>query len=163
MKFKKRLTWKLLVCLALGLALLAGGYGLLQEVQATTHAPDYAIVLPGDAPMAGRPAPYGQYIVTHNNLGITTTAQLGTVARTNGYAAHKVIMCDVGDYSLTANLYARLTSTGNIFTVSTGTVFPTSTRTISPFTEIAPWMSLQLTNWSTSASTSTCGIYVQTP
>jgi hypothetical protein len=156
--------------IALALCLLLTGVilgSLLQRVQASIDdASDYAIVFPGDqqdAPMAGRPAPYGQYIVTHNNLGITTTAQLGTVARTNGYAARKVIMCDVGDYSLTANLYARLTSTGNIFTVSTGTVFPTSTRTISPFTEIAPWMSLQLTNWSTSASTSTCGIYVQTP
>ena len=162
MKFSFR-TIALLTCLLLAGLALGALYGL-QQVQATTSAPDYAIVLPGDqdAPLAGRPAPYGQYIVTHNALSITTTQQFGTVARTNGYASLKAIMCDVGAYDVTADVYGRVTSTGEVYTMSTGTVLPANTNTISNFTQIAPWMSLRLTSEVT-GSTTTCGIYVQTP
>ena len=163
MKLKKQLLWKLLVCLVLSLALLAGGYGLLQEVQATISAPDYEIILDSaDAPLSGRPAPYGQLIVTHNGLSITTTEQLGTVARTNGYAPLKAIMCDAGAYAVTANLYARTTNDGGVYTITTGLSFPANTNTMITMTEISPWMSLGLTSEVT-GSTTTCGIYVQTP
>ena len=162
MKFRFR-PIVLLTCLLLAVLALGALYGL-QQVQATTRAPDYAIVLPGDqdAPLAGRPAPYGQLIVTHNALSITTTQQLGTVARTNGYDPLKAIMCDAGAYAVTGTLYARTTSTGEVYTIATGISFPANTNTIITRTEIAPWMSLGLTSEVT-GSTTTCGIYVQTP
>lgn len=169
MKLKKQRIWKLLVCLAFALALLAGGYGLFQEVQATTSAPDYAIVLPGDqdAPLAGRPAPYGQWIITHNSVaGITTTLNYGTVARTNGYDPVKRLICyNSGAYTATVNLYLRTSSSGDLYDleVPLTTVNP-ATRIVSDVTDIAPWMTVGIT--STNAVTGTtmlCGIYVQTP
>ncbi len=113
------------------------------------------------APEAQRAAPYGQYIVTHNNVNITSTAQTGVVARTSGYDYHKAILCDVGATDITGTLYARISSTGNVFTLAQTLVFPANTRTYSEQNYIAPWMTLSLTG--STGSTTTCGIWVQTP
>lgn len=155
---------KFSLALCIGLLALVGLFGgLLDPLEATTGIPGYDIVLGShDAPLAGRPAPYGQLIITHNGLSITTTEQLGTVAKTAGYGEFKAIMCDVGDYAVTANLYGRTTSTGALYTITTGLVFVTDTKTITTITQIAPWMSLGLTSEVT-GSTTTCGIFVQTP
>lgn len=173
--FKQRMTklTKLFMCVAFALALLAGAYGLLQEVQATTAMPDYAIVLPGDddlqvaAPLAGRAAPYGQWIITHNSVAdITTTMNYGTVARTNGYDAVKRVICyNSGSYSATLSIYLRTTSTGSLYPLdlSHDTILP-GVRQVTDITDIAPWMTIGIT--STNATTGTtmlCGIYVQTP
>lgn len=135
-----------------------------QPARATTGMPGYDIVLSEqNAPNPGRPAPYGQWIVTHNNTTISQTQDLGTVARTNGYDINKVIFCDNGAYQLTGNLYARTTSTGSVYTITTGLVFPANTRTYSTVTYIAPWMSLGLTTGAVTETTVTCGIFAQTP
>ena len=148
----------LITCLLLaGLALL----GTL--AQASTSEPDYGIVFSSDAPAAGRAAPYGQYIITHNGVSITSTEQLGTVARTNGYDPLKAIMCDTGAYPITVTLYARISSTGDLYTITEDLVaIPANTPYITTINEIAPWMSLGLTSEVT-GSTTTCGVYVQTP
>lgn len=173
MKLMKHRIVKLGMCLVFALALLAGVYGLFQEVQATTNTPDYAIVLPGDddlqvaAPLAGRAAPYGQWIITHNSVAdITTTMKYGTVARTNGYDVTKRIICyNSGAYSATLSVYLRTTSTGDLYPLdlSLDTILP-GVRQVTNVTDTAPWMTIGIT--STNATTGTtmlCGIYVQTP
>lgn len=148
----------------LALILVIGGalYGQ-QMALATTDAPDYAIVLPGqDAPLYGRAAPYGQYIVTHNSASITTTENLGTVARTNGYGDLKAIFCDTGTYEVSGNVHGRVTSSGGVYTISTGLTFAADTNTYITLTWLSPWTSLALTSEVTGSTTS-CGIYVQTP
>lgn len=159
-------TAKFSLALLIGLIALGGlAYALLLEdtAVATTSFPGYDIVLDAhDAPLGGRPAPYGQYIVTHSGVTITTTELLGMVARTAGYDGFKAIICDVGAYDVTVNVYGRVTSTGELYTITTGTVLPANTNTISNLTQIAPWMSLGLTS-DVTGSTTTCGIFVQTP
>lgn len=152
----------LVAALALsGLTLLLEG----PDVLATTSSPGYDIVLPGqDAPAPGRPAPYGQFIVTHNSVSITSTEKMGTVARTNGYDDFKVVFCDnSGSYDLTVHLYARVDSTGNVYTL-THPLFTVAAgaRDAISVTQNAPWMSLGLTSTVT-GTTATCGIYVSTP
>lgn len=167
MKFNSRKQLAITVAvgaLALIMSLVVLNHlNLTSDPLASTSMPGYDIVLPGqDAPLAGRPAPYGQFIVTHNGVSITTTEKLGTVARTNGYGDLKAIMCDAGAYNVTGNLYGRTTSTGEVYTLTTGLSFPANTNTAITLTQIAPWMSLGLTSEVT-GSTTTCGIYVQTP
>lgn len=152
----------LITCLLLGVLALAA---LAQA--STSSEPDYAILFPSDAPAAGRAAPYGQWIITHNSVaGITTTLNYGTVARTNGYDPVKRLICyNSGAYTATVNLYLRTTSTGDLYDldVPLTTVNP-ATRIVSDITGIAPWMTIGIT--STNAVTGTtmlCGIYVQTP
>jgi hypothetical protein len=165
----KHRTLKLAVCLVIAVVLLTAAYNLRHHVQATTNAPDYRILLPGDpsAPMAARAAPYGQWIVTHNSVsGITTTENYGTVARTNGYDATKRLICyNSGDYTATVNLYLRTTSTGNRYNldVPLDTVNP-STRKVIDISDVAPWMTVGITSTdATTGTTMLCGIYVQTP
>ena len=156
---------KVMIMITIAVIALGGlAYALLEDTAvATTSFPGYDIVLEGeDAPLGGRPAPYGQYIVTHNSVNITTTEQFGTVARTAGYDGFKAIMCDVGAYDVTVDVLGRVTSTGDTYTITTGTVLPANTNTISNLTQIAPWMSLRLTS-DVTGSTTTCGIFVQTP
>ena len=161
----KRLNLVLTFVLA---AFALAGLGLLLEgsnVLATTSFPGYDMVLPGqDAPALGRPAPYGQFIVTHNGATITSTESLGTVARTNGYDFNKVVFCNnSGSYDITAKLYARLSSTGNVYTITSSlATFAAGTRKAISITQNAPWMSLGLTSEVT-GTTATCGIYVSTP
>lgn len=144
-------------------ALLVGVTYTLAHVDATTTDENYSILVDGaDAPVAGRAAPYGQFIVTHNSQSITETQRLGTVARTNGYDPLKALMCDTGTYHLTATLYARTTSTGSIYTLTEQIIFPAGRPSVFTVTQIAPWMSLGLQSVP-AGSTSTCGIYVQTP
>lgn len=154
---------KLALSLVIAALAIAGlGYSL---GHATTADQDYSIVLEGpNAPAAQRAAPYGQWIITHNGVSITSTQNLGTVARTNGYDPFKAIICETGTYVVTGTLYARTTSTGNLYTITTNIVFPANTRTITTTQgqQISPWMSLGLTSMVTGSST-TCGIYVQTP
>lgn len=172
-KFMKHRMVKLLTCLAFTCALLAAGYGLLQEAQATTNIPDYAIVLPGDddlqvaAPLAGRAAPYGQWIITHNSVAnITTTIHYGTVARTNGYDPTKRIICyNSGAYTATLILYLRTTSTGSVYELDNPltTVNPAARKVID-ITDPAPWMTIGITSTNdVTGTTMLCGIYVQTP
>ena len=154
---------ELSLVLMVSLLVLGGLVGLLaQGAWAAPAAPEYGVVGLEDVPAYGRSAPYGQWLVTHNGVSITTTENLGTVARTNGYDKLKAIMCNVGAYDVTANLYARTSSTGDVYAITTGLSFPANTNTIITVTEIAPWMSLGLTSEVT-GSTTTCGIYVQTP
>jgi len=155
-------TITLVLCILVGIFLGS----ILQVALATTGAPDYDVVLPGqDAPAAtGRPAPYGQFIITHNGATITSTESLGTVARTNGYAFDKVIFCqNSGSYDITAKLYARIMSDGDVYTLTTSLpTFTAGTRKAISITQSAPWMSLGLTSQVT-GTTATCGIYVWTP
>lgn len=162
-KFMKLILIVTMTVLALG----GVGYGLLtNEAAATTSAPDYDIVFsPQDAPLAGRAAPYGQFIVTHNGVSITSTQALGTVARTNGYDKFKTIFCDVGVYTVTAQLFGRTTSTGGVYTITNAAwTFIPNTRSITTtnMEHTSPWMSLGLTSEVT-GSTTTCGLYVFTP
>lgn len=158
---------KLILAVFIGLLAVGGlAWGLLNPAEATTGSPNYDIVLPGqqDAPLLqyGRPAPYGQFIVTHNSVTFSATQNCGTVARTNGYAPSKAIFCDVGAEMITATLWGRITSTGGGYTLSIDTEFPEATNTYSSFTDIAPWMSLCVTGTYTTC-VGTCGIFVQTP
>jgi len=151
----------LITCLLLAVLALAA------LAQASTSEPDYGIVLPLDAPLAGRPAPYGQWIITHNSVaGITTTLNYGTVARTNGYDPVKRLICyNSGAYTATINLYLRTTSTGDLYDLDVPftTVNP-ATRIVSDITDIAPWMTVGITSTdATTGTTMLCGIYVQTP
>ena len=163
---------KLLMFLAIAALALGGlGYGLFtntKPAEATTAVPGYDIVLPQDAPVYGRAAPYGQWIVTHNSVsGITTTENYGTVARTNGYDDFKSLICyNSGAYSATINLYLRTTSTGSMYTlVPTMTTIAAATRQVITFTDIAPWMSVgvHMNSYMVTGTTMLCGIYVQTP
>lgn len=116
------------------------------------------------APNYGRPAPYGQYAITHLSQNISTTANLGIVARTNGYDPLKAIMCDVGAYPVTVTLYARVTSTGDVYTLTENlAAMPANETFVITVTEIAPWMSLSLVGGVVTPSQTTCGIYMQTP
>lgn len=115
------------------------------------------------APDYGRPAPYAQLLTTHSAQTITTTENLGTVAKTAGYDPLKAIMCDVGAATVTATLYARPSSTGDLYTLQDPlAVMPASQTYIITVTQIAPWMSLGLVS-TAGGSVTTCGIYIQTP
>jgi hypothetical protein len=156
---KKRI---LLTTLTLALLLLA--FSL--PAMGTTRSPDYYITLPGDAPAAGGAAPYGQYLVTHNSVGITTTELFGTVARTAGYDINKVLICiDDGATDAQVNLYGRITSSGDLYEITPNLATITAgTGTWTAFTNTAPWMSLGITSTEALTETDvTCGIYVQTP
>lgn len=158
---------KLTIVSIIGLMAFGGlAYALLgEQAQATTSFPGYDIILEAqDAPSPGRPAPYGQWVVTHNNKAISETLDYGTVARTAGYDIDKVIFCDLtGSYALTGTLFARTLSTGETYTITAEIIFPGDTRTYTTCTYVAPWMSLALKTGVVTATTATCGIYVQTP
>lgn len=154
-------TITLILCILLGLLLGS----ILQVALASSGKPldhsEEALAVPEYS----RPAPYGQFIVTHNSATITTTESLGTVARTNGYDDFKVVMCDnSGARIITATLYARITSTGNVYTLTNPlTTVAAGTRKAISITQNAPWMSLGLVSSEITGTTATCGIYVQTP
>lgn len=159
---------KLVASIILGLLLILVMSLAFSSVMATTTDGDYAIILGSpNAPAAARAAPYGQWIITHNSVaGITTTANYGTVARTNGYDQFKNVICyNSGAYTATVNLYLRTTSTGDLYSLAVPltTVNPASRKVIS-LTQTAPWMSLGITSTdATTGTTMLCGIYVQTP
>lgn len=160
---KTNRTITLVLCILVGIFLGS----ILQVALASSDKPlDYTTEELA-APAYGRPAPYGQWIVTHNAVSsITTTLNYGTVARTNGYDQLKTLICDnSGSYTMTVNLYGRTTSTGSLYDlrVPFTTINPGASAWIS-FTETGPWMSVGITSTDgTTGTTATCGIYVQTP
>lgn len=152
----------LLTTLTLTLFLLA--FSL--PAMGTTRAPGYEVVLPGDAPAAGNAAPYGQYLVTHSSVGITTTELYGTVARTAGYDANKVLICiNDGATNAQVNLYGRITSAGDLYEITPNLATITAGEGAwTAFTNTAPWMTLGITSTEALTETDvTCGIYIQTP
>jgi len=153
----------LVLSLLLSVVLIVALSFVLSHVEATTTDENYSIVLDSlDAPTYGRAAPYGQWLVTHNGVVISGTQDLGTVARTNGYDERKAIFCSAGTYDVTGYVYGRLTSAGDVYTLTGLITLPANNRTVITMTQVAPWMSLGLTSEMT-GSTTTCGIYVQTP
>lgn len=165
LKFPRFVNLILTILLA---AVLVVGLSFFLSAAATTADENYSIILDGlDAPAAGRAAPYGQWIVTHNTVAdITSTLNYGTVARTNGYDSLKTVYCyNSGAYTATLSLFTRTTSSGTVYEQQLywATVNPSARKVIS-YTDIAPWTSIGIT--STNAVTGTtmlCGIYVQTP
>lgn len=148
----------LLTSLLTVLSLLAG----LEALGSTKELDNYDIVLPGAEPPMQRAAPYGQYIVSHNAVAITLTANSGTVMRTNGYGDLKAVICDVGANPITATLQGRVTSTGSVYTMTSNMVFLADHQMIYTTTQIAPWMTLKVYS-NDAGGTNTCGLYVQTP